>query len=145
RQIDDPRNGLFREYVRLLDAWQPKAFVMENVSGMVKGKMRTLFAEILTALKTAGPGYRVTARLVDCGYFGVATMRQRMIIVGAREDLGLDPVHPAPQMRPPVGRDAFEDLGAPGRILTPRGRITKLAPLIEPGRDGGDVFRDRGA
>jgi DNA (cytosine-5)-methyltransferase 1 len=145
RQIDDPRNGLFREYVRLLDAWQPKVFVMENVSGMVKGRMRSLFAEILTALKKAGPGYRVVARLVDCGYFGVATMRQRMIFVGVREDLAVDPVHPAPQMRPPVLRDALEDLGDPGLILHPKGGITSLAPLVPPGRDGADVLHSRGA
>ncbi|MFF5655222.1 DNA cytosine methyltransferase [[Kitasatospora] papulosa] len=144
RQIDDPRNSLFREYVRLLEAWQPKVLVMENVSGMVKGKMRSVFAEILAALKTAGPGYRVVARLMDCGYFGVATMRQRVIIIGVREDLGIDPVHPAPQMRMPVLRHALEDLGDPGEILVPRGRITTMAPLVLPGYDGGDVLESRG-
>ena len=38
RVMDDPRNGLYKEYVRLLRGLQPKVFVMENVSGMVKGK-----------------------------------------------------------------------------------------------------------
>ncbi|MBW7959864.1 MAG: DNA cytosine methyltransferase, partial [Candidatus Promineofilum sp.] len=47
RQLDDPRNQLFREYVRLLRGLQPKVFVMENVSGMVKGKMKLVFVEIL--------------------------------------------------------------------------------------------------
>ncbi|CAL9612082.1 Modification methylase HaeIII [Streptomyces sp. enrichment culture] len=144
RQIDDPRNQLFREYVRLLEAWQPKVFVMENVSGMVKGKMRPLFAEILTALKQAKPGYRVVARLMDCGYFGVATMRKRMIFVGVREDLGLDPVHPGPLMRPPVLRDAFEDLGDVGVTLEPRGKVTSLAPLVPAGGDGADALQARG-
>src|SRR5699024_2204750 len=50
RQIDDERNQLFREYVRLLKGLKPKVFVMENVSGMVKGKMKLLFAEILREL-----------------------------------------------------------------------------------------------
>jgi DNA (cytosine-5)-methyltransferase 1 len=40
RNMGDPRNELFREYVRILRALMPRAFVMENVSGMVKGKMR---------------------------------------------------------------------------------------------------------
>lgn len=40
RVMDDPRNQLFMEYVRLLRGLMPKVFVMENVSGMVKGKMR---------------------------------------------------------------------------------------------------------
>jgi DNA (cytosine-5)-methyltransferase 1 len=45
--LDDPRNQLFREYVRLLRGLQPRVFVMENVSGMVKGKMKLVFVEIL--------------------------------------------------------------------------------------------------
>ena len=37
RQIDDPRNSLFREFVRLLRGSRPRVIVMENVSGLVKG------------------------------------------------------------------------------------------------------------
>ena len=47
RQMDDPRNSLFKEFVRLLKGLQPRAFVMENVSGMVKGLMKLIFAEAL--------------------------------------------------------------------------------------------------
>lgn len=47
RDMNDDRNQLFREYVRLLRGLMPKVFVMENVSGMVKGKMKLIFAEIL--------------------------------------------------------------------------------------------------
>ncbi len=43
RQVKDPRNRLFEEYVQFLNAFQPKAFVMENVPGLVTGKMRTIF------------------------------------------------------------------------------------------------------
>jgi DNA (cytosine-5)-methyltransferase 1 len=42
RKFDDDRNQLFREYVRLLRGLRPKVFVMENVSGMVKGKMKLI-------------------------------------------------------------------------------------------------------
>ena len=45
RILDDPRNQLFKEYIRLLRGLKPKVFVMENVSGMVKGKMKLIFAE----------------------------------------------------------------------------------------------------
>ena len=47
RILDDPRNQLFREYVRLLRGLQPKVFIMENVAGLVRGKMRLVFAEIM--------------------------------------------------------------------------------------------------
>ena len=60
RIIDDPRNQLFREYVRLLRGLKPKVFVMENVSGMVKGKMKLVFVEILKELKASG--YKVSER-----------------------------------------------------------------------------------
>lgn len=144
RQLDDPRNQLFREYVRLLEAWQPKVFVMENVPGMVRGHMRRLFAEILTALKQARPGYRVVARLMDSSYFHVPQKRQRMIFVGVREDLGLDPVHPAPLDRPRPLRWALEGLEDLGPVLVPRRKLVELAPLIAPGRDGSDALESRG-
>jgi DNA (cytosine-5)-methyltransferase 1 len=98
RQIDDPRNSLFREYVRLLRGLQPKVFVMENVSGMVKGKMKLIFVEILQELKAAG--YQVSARLLNAMYFGVPQSRERMIFIGVRNDLGIPPTHPVAQTRP---------------------------------------------
>jgi DNA (cytosine-5)-methyltransferase 1 len=92
RIIDDPRNQLFREYVRLLRGLKPKVFVMENVSGMVKGKMKLIFAEILRELKLSG--YKVSARLMNAMYFNVPQSRRRMIFIGVREDLGIEPSHP---------------------------------------------------
>ena len=83
--MDDGRNQLFREYVRLLRGLKPKVFVMENVSGMVKGKMKLIFAEIMRELKASG--YHVSARLMNAMYFGVPQSRQRMIFIGVREDL----------------------------------------------------------
>ncbi|MFF9204418.1 DNA cytosine methyltransferase [Streptomyces sp. NPDC014986] len=144
RQIDDPRNQLFRQYVRCIDHWQPKCFVMENVSGMVKGQMRSLFAEILGALKAAGPGYRVTARLLDASYFRVPQKRLRMIFIGVRQDLGLDPVHPAPVDRPLTVREALAGLKDPGPYQRPAGKAALVAPLIRPGEDGGDALHRLG-
>ena len=98
RQLDDPRNDLFREYVRLLRGIQPRAFVMENVSGMVKGKMKLVFAEIMRELKASG--YQVSARLIDAMYFGVPQTRERVIFVGIRSDAMRSPSHPLAQTQP---------------------------------------------
>lgn len=92
RCLDDDRNQLFREYVRLLRGLQPKVFVMENVSGMVKGKMKLVFAEIMRELKASG--YNVSARLMNAMYFNVPQSRQRMIFIGVRSDLNINPSHP---------------------------------------------------
>lgn len=94
RNLDDDRNQLFREYVRLLSGLKPKAFVMENVPGMIRGKMRVVFKEIMEALR--GAGYRVSARVLNEASFGTPQLRERVVFIGAREDLGIEPTHPEP-------------------------------------------------
>lgn len=87
-------DDLFFEYTRLLQGIQPKVFVAENVSGLVKGTAKGYFLEILAALKDCG--YNVKAKLLDAQWLGVPQMRQRIIFIGVRNDLGLAPVHPKP-------------------------------------------------
>lgn len=105
RMIDDERNQLFWEFVRLLRGLRPKAFVMENVPGMVKGKMKLLFADILKELKASG--YRVSARVLNAMYFHVPQSRDRMIFIGMREDLGINPSHPLSQSKPITAGEAW--------------------------------------
>lgn len=87
-------DDLFFEYVRFVQAFQPKVFVAENVSGLVKGVAKGYFLEILAALKACG--YRVEAQLLDAQWLGVPQARQRIIFVGVRNDLDLPPAHPKP-------------------------------------------------
>lgn len=108
RDFGDDRNQLFREYVRLLRGLQPKVFVMENVSGMVKGKMKLIFVEILKELKVSG--YQVSARLLNAMYFNVPQSRQRMIFIGVRNDLRIAPSHPAAESVPVTVKEAWGGL-----------------------------------
>ncbi len=110
RVLDDPRNQLFREYIRLLRGLQPKVFVMENVSGMVKGKMKLVFADIMRELKASG--YVVSARLLNAMYFNVPQSRERMIFIGVREDLEIAPSHPKAEARPVTIRGALPHIAA---------------------------------
>lgn len=87
REYCDPRNQLYNEYIRLLRGLQPKVFVMENVSGLVKGKMKLIFKDILTELKASG--YNVKVRLMNAMYYNVPQSRQRLIFIGVRNDLGI--------------------------------------------------------
>jgi DNA (cytosine-5)-methyltransferase 1 len=98
RDFGDERNQLFREYVRLLRGLRPRVFIMENVSGMIKGKMKLIFVEILRELKASG--YKVSARLMNAMYFNVPQSRERMIFVGVREDLRVVLSHPRGIHRP---------------------------------------------
>lgn len=90
QRVDD----LFFEYVRLLKGLQPKVFVAENVSGLVKGVAKGYFKEILSRLKECG--YKVSARVLDAKWLGVPQSRQRLIFIGVRDDLKVAPDHPAP-------------------------------------------------
>lgn len=121
RNFDDERNQLFREYVRLLEGLQPKVLIMENVSGMVKGKMKLIFADILQALK--GAGYRVSARLMNAMYFNVPQSRARMIFVGVRGDLGIEPSHPKAQAKPITIANAIGDMQTAAPYLSGKVRL----------------------
>jgi len=111
RSLSDDRNQLFREFVRLLKGLQPLAFVMENVTGMVRGKMRLSFKEILQTLEKAG--YVVRARILNAASFGTPQLRERVIFIGARKDLGIVPTHPEPtHTHCPTTRKAIEGVPA---------------------------------
>ena len=87
-------DDLFFEFNRILNGLQPKAFVAENVSGLVKGAAKGYFLEILAALKSSG--YRVQAKVLDAQWLGVPQTRQRVFFVGVRNDIGIDPEFPKP-------------------------------------------------
>ena len=134
RKMLDPRNSLFEEYVRLLQGLQPRVFVMENVSGMVKGKMKFIFVEILQALKQAG--YKVRAQVLDAKYFGVPQNRKRMIFIGCREDLAIDPSFPAPETRPIPLKIALKNCPEGLNQGAFTGKRLELVRQIEPWGDG---------
>jgi DNA (cytosine-5)-methyltransferase 1 len=137
RVMDDPRNQLFREYARLLRGLRPKVFVMENVSGMVKGKMKLIFADILRELKASG--YKVSARLLNAMYFHVPQSRERMIFIGVRDDLTVEPSHPRAQSKPVTVRSAV--VNAVNRTFAPfNKRFADVAPLIPPGKNASNAL-----
>ena len=90
QQADD----LFFEYARLVDGLQPKVFIAENVSGLVKGVAKGYFKMILRELKDCG--YQVEAKLLNARWLGVPQSRQRLIFMGVRNDLGVRPEWPDP-------------------------------------------------
>lgn len=108
RRLNDNRNQLYLEFVRLLKGLKPKVFVMENVSGLVKGKMKLVFADIMRTLKASG--YKVSCRLMNAMYFHVPQSRQRLIWIGIRDDLDDESSHPMARSRSISVREAFRGL-----------------------------------
>lgn len=99
---------LFEEYIRLLNGLQPKTFVAENVSGMVKGKAIGYFKYYIQEMKNCG--YNVEARLLNAKWLGVPQARERVIFIGVRKDLNLSPVFPKPLPYYYTLSDAFKNL-----------------------------------
>ncbi len=108
RNAADLRNQLFLEFARLLQGLQPYAFVMENVPGMVQGRTQQHFIDCICVLKSCG--YRVMAQPLNAMHYGVPQDRERLIFVGIREDLGIDPSHPNTRCDPVSLRDALVDI-----------------------------------
>ena len=108
RNMNDDRNKLYMEFVRLLRGLQPKIFVMENVSGLVKGKMKLVFAEIMRELKASG--YQVRCKLLNAMYFNVPQSRQRLIFIGVRDDLRMGSSFPGAQGKVVTVKEAWVGL-----------------------------------
>lgn len=130
RSFVDTRGQLFKEYVRLLHGLEPKTFVMENVSGLVKGKMKLIFADILRELKSCG--YRVSVRLLKASYYGVPQARERVIFVGVRDDLGVGPSHPCGSHSIVTVKEALAGC-IPSEIVPLFGKNLEKMKLIRPG------------
>ena len=82
RSVLDERNHLFKEYLRFVDAFQPRAVLIENVPGLVSFAHGGTLHAILDSL--AELGYGADVRILGAAYYGVPQMRWRTIIVGVR-------------------------------------------------------------
>ena len=78
----DERNHLFKEYLRFVDAFAPRAVLIENVPGLVSFEHGATLHAILDAL--AELGYGADVRILGAPYYGVPQMRWRTIILGVR-------------------------------------------------------------
>ena len=132
RELCDPRNQLYKEYIRLLKGLQPKVFVMENVSGLVKGKMKLIFKDILTELKKAG--YNVKVRLMNAKYYNVPQSRQRLIFIGVRNDLNITPSHPKPESKPITVQQALKNVKSNNKEINwafQKAQNSNIYPIIK--------------
>lgn len=82
RSVLDERNHLFKEYLRFVDAFAPKAILIENVPGLVSFERGATLYAILNSL--AELGYGADVRILGAAYYGVPQMRWRTFILGLR-------------------------------------------------------------
>lgn len=115
----DPRNDLFREYIRILNHLQPKVFVMENVKGIKTRDGGTIFEEIQRQFKETG--YDFNCITLNAADYGVPQYRERVFFYGTR--IGVDFEAPIPthgENRNPynIVLDAIGDLANKGEEVS---------------------------
>jgi DNA (cytosine-5)-methyltransferase 1 len=81
---DDPRGTLFEEYVRILKRLNPRGFLFENVYGITGANGGKPWQDIQDAFRASG--YRLFWRVLDAADYGVPQHRERLIIVGVKDE-----------------------------------------------------------
>lgn len=95
RMLDDPRNLLVKEFVRLVAELKAKTFVFENVKGLTIGKHRRFLDTLIATFDDAGYRIRVPWRVLNAKEYSVPQDRERLFLLGAAGVFGL-PSYPEP-------------------------------------------------
>jgi DNA (cytosine-5)-methyltransferase 1 len=109
RVLDDPRNSLVMDFVRLVSELDAKTFVFENVKGLTVGKQRAFLDELVQAFNDHGYQVRLPWRVLDAASYGVPQHRQRLILFGAKIGQEL-PDYPLAITNPADGKRQMQGL-----------------------------------
>lgn len=115
RKVDDSRNTLYLSFVRAVRVLKPKFFLAENVKGILSLGKGEVFRHILDDFSESG--YTCKYALVNSSHYGVPQSRQRVLILGIRDDLNPGdfewPPSPTSKDSPPTIGKALEDIPDP--------------------------------
>jgi len=109
RVLDDPRNSLVMDFVRLVAELDAETFVFENVKGLTVGKQRAFLDELVEAFMSRGYQVRMPWRVLDAAHYGVPQHRQRLILYGAKIGHSL-PDYPVALTNPADGKRVMQGL-----------------------------------
>ena len=123
RGLEDERGQLWNDVIRLVDHSRPKAFIFENVKGLIDPRHRECLESILSSFKSLG--YRTHYKLLNSYDFGLAQNRARVFIVGTHEEFTTNEFHwPTPTDEHQRLYEVFDKIRKPkkaGRFV-PMGR-----------------------
>lgn len=100
RALDDPRNSLVKDFVRLVVELDSSYFVFENVKGITVGRHKQFLAELIEEFQQNGYDIVLPWRVLNASNYGVPQERERLILIGAKRGLKL-PAYPVPTTRSP--------------------------------------------
>ena len=128
----DTRGTLFAEFARCVEETQPKMFIFENVRGLLSHDKGRTFATIKHVFESLR--YSVQYQVLNAAYYGVAQKRERLIVIGVRQDLTDTIVfdYPKPDKTWMCLRDALQNVpDSPYQPYSERKR--KVMELVPPG------------
>lgn len=165
RALEDPRNGLVLDFVRIVVELRARYFVFENVRGLTVGTHRRFLHELIDEFGRSGYNVVLPFRVLDAVRYGVPQSRHRLFLLGARkglrlprypgelfrapwEDAGMFPLPPAPTVWQAIGdipdAEEFEELKARDFVKARFGRPSAYARLLrDPSRDPSDFSYGR--
>ncbi|MEI8241934.1 MAG: DNA cytosine methyltransferase [bacterium] len=108
RMLDDPRNRLVNEFVRIVDELGARAFVFENVKGLTIGRHRDFLEFLIGAFGVLGYNVRIPWKVLNALNYGVPQDRQRLFLLGAKKGL---PVPNYPEENTVAEADLFSGQG----------------------------------
>ena len=94
KDTNDDRANLYKQIVRFLTEKRPKYFICENVKGLLTLQKGAIIKKIVEEFKSVG--YEVKYQLIKAVEFGIPQRRERVIIVGIRNDLKYNYTFPDP-------------------------------------------------
>ena len=107
RHIDDSRNKLYKQMLRIIRDKKPKYFVAENVAGILNLGKGAVIQKIIKDFKSIG--YKVDYKLLNAADYGVPQSRKRVFIIGNR--LGLENPYPKQTHQIPSTKETlFDDM-----------------------------------
>ncbi len=109
RALDDPRNSLVKDFIRIVRELQPSYFLFENVKGLTVGKHRQFLKELIDELDSSGYSVLQPWRVLNARDYGVPQSRERLFLIGAKDTHPL-PKYPAPLDYQVTCADALDDL-----------------------------------
>jgi len=138
RALEDPRNALVREFVRLVDELDPRTFVFENVKGLTVGKHKAFVDELIETFEARGFNVRLPYKVLNAANYGVPQSRERFFLIGARKGETL-PEYPNPTTAfgkidgglppAPTAKEAIGDLPDPESVGEVEGDVLTGAKL----------------
>lgn len=137
--LNDVRGTMFYYYAKILKQLLPKMFLVENVKGLVshdKGRTLKTMIELYNSI-----GYKVKYAVLNAWNYNVAEKRERVVIIGCREDLNVEYKFPQSSTKKLVLRDVLKDVPSSPGLKYPDGK-KEVLDLVPPGGCWRDLPED---